>query len=98
MRARYRLIRRGTRGGGFYCVDAETGKRNSLHTANENEARQIIEAKNQATRQPAINMQIAQAYLQHADPALSARTWQECDGANHFDQDGKHPGTVDLCD
>lgn len=77
MRTRYRLIRRGTRGGGFYCVDAESGKRNSLHTADKDEARQIVEAKNQATRQPAVNMQIAQAYLQHADPALSARTWQD---------------------
>jgi NAD(P)-dependent dehydrogenase (short-subunit alcohol dehydrogenase family) len=33
--------------------------------------------RKQAVRQPAINMQIAQAYLQHGDPALAKRTWQE---------------------
>jgi integrase len=75
MKTRYRLICRGLRGGGFYCVDTETGKRTSLRTANEEAARQVIEAKNQAVRQPAINMQIAQAYLQHGDPALAKRTW-----------------------
>jgi hypothetical protein len=30
MKARYRLIRRGTRGGAYYCVDTKTGKRTSL--------------------------------------------------------------------
>ena len=60
----------------FYCVDTKTGKRHSLHTCIEDEARQILEAKNQAERQPAINLQIAQAYLQHGDPAMAARTWQ----------------------
>lgn len=49
----------------------------SLHTSIEDDARQIIEAKNQAARQPSINLQIAQAYLQHADPVLSTRTWQD---------------------
>jgi hypothetical protein len=77
MKARYRLIRRGIRGGGFYCVDTETGKRVSLHTSSEDAARQIIEAQNQAVRQPAINMQIAHAYLQHGDPTLAKRTWQD---------------------
>lgn len=61
----------------LYCVDTHTGKRTSLHTCNEDDARQIIEAKNQATRQPTINLQIAQAYLQHADPTLATRTWQD---------------------
>ena len=60
----------------FYCVDTKTGKRTSLHTCNEDEARQIIEAKNQAQRQPAINLQIARRILQHGDPALATRTWQ----------------------
>jgi integrase len=77
MKTRYRLIRRGSRGGGFYCVDSDTGKRSSLNTTNEEAAWQVIEAKNQALRQPAINMQIAQAYLQHGDPVLAKRTWQD---------------------
>ncbi|HXI84349.1 MAG TPA: hypothetical protein VNL17_09710 [Verrucomicrobiae bacterium] len=32
MKTRYRLIRRGNRGGAFYCVDTETGQRASLST------------------------------------------------------------------
>ena len=67
METRYRLIRRGVRGGTFYCVDTKTGKRTSLRTGNEDEARQIIHAKNQALRQPVLNLQIAKAYLAGAD-------------------------------
>ena len=63
MKARYRLIRRGIRGGAFYCVDSTTCKRTSLGTTNPDEAQQIIEAKNQAERQPVLNLQIAKAYL-----------------------------------
>jgi integrase len=77
MKARYRLICRGARGGVYYCVDSHTGKRASLNTSNEDAARQVIEAKNQALRQPAINLQIAQAYLQHGDPVMAKRTWQD---------------------
>lgn len=76
MKTRYRLIRRGTRGGMFYCVDTHTGKRTSLQTSDEAEARQLVETKNQAARQPAMNLQIAQVYLQHSDEAMSSRTWQ----------------------
>jgi hypothetical protein len=51
MKTRYRLTYRGIRGGMFYCVDKTTGKRTSLKTTNKDEARQIVEAKNQALRQ-----------------------------------------------
>ena len=51
MKTRYRLIRRGNRGGAFYCVDTQTGKRTSLRVASEDEAHQLIEAKNQSQRQ-----------------------------------------------
>lgn len=76
MRTRYRLIRRGIRGGIFYCVDSVTGKRTSLQTGNEDEAQQIINAKNQAIRQPVLNLQIAKAYLVGADSGIAKRTWQ----------------------
>ena len=62
MKTRYRLTRRGIRGDRFYCVDTTTGKRTSLRTTNEEEARQIVEAKNQSERQPVLNLQIAKAY------------------------------------
>jgi hypothetical protein len=41
----------GLRGGAFYCVDNHKGKRTSLHTTDEEEARQIVEARNQSERQ-----------------------------------------------
>lgn len=76
MKTRYRLIRRGIRGNGFYCVDSKTGKRTSLQTSNEADARQIIEAKNNSERQPVLNLQIAKAYLAGTDNGITTRTWQ----------------------
>jgi hypothetical protein len=76
MKTRYRLTRRGIRGDRFYCVDTTTGKRTSLRTANEEEARQIIEAKNQSERQPVLNLQIAKAYLAGTDNGIATRAWQ----------------------
>jgi len=54
---RHRVIRRRSRGGAFYCADTTTGKRTSLQTSNEAEASQIVLAKNQAERQPVLNLQ-----------------------------------------
>lgn len=76
MNARYRLIFRGLRGGMFYCVDKTTGKRESLGTRNEDEAKQLIEAKNIAERQPTLNMQIAKAYIAGSDSGVNGRTWR----------------------
>ena len=59
----------------FYSVDKTTGKRTSLQTTNADEARQIIEAKNQSERQPGLNLQIAKAYLAGTDNGLTTRTW-----------------------
>jgi len=77
MNTRYRLVYRGIRGGMYYCVDKTTGKRTSLNTTNEDEARQIIEARNQAERQPTLNLHIAKAYLAGTDTGISTRTWQQ---------------------
>jgi integrase len=76
MKSRYRLIRRGIRGNKFYCVDTTTGKRSSLRTSNQDEARQIIEARNNSHRQPVLNLQIAKAYLVGTDNGLATRTWR----------------------
>ncbi len=76
MKTRYRLIRRGVRSNAFYCVDTLTGRRASLRTACEDEARQIVEAKNQAERQPVLNLQIAKAYLAGTDSGITTRTWR----------------------
>jgi len=71
MQTRYRLICRGSRGGKFYCVDTLTGKRTSLHTANQDNAQQIVEAKNNSERQPVLNLQIAKAYLAGSDNGIA---------------------------
>ncbi len=76
MNTRYRLVTRGSRGGTFYCFDKLTMKRQSLHTTSEDEARQIVEAKNNAERQPVLNLQIAKAYLAASDSGITTRTWQ----------------------
>jgi hypothetical protein len=76
MKTRYRLIRRSSRGGMFYSVDTVTGYRTSLLTSNEDEARQLVEAKNNSHRQPTLNLQLARAYLTATDPAYMSRTWQ----------------------
>jgi hypothetical protein len=51
-----------------------TGKQESLHTNDRPAALRLLHAKNEAVLQPAMNLQIAQVYLQHGDPALSRRT------------------------
>jgi integrase len=64
------------RGGVFYAEETATGKQTSLRTKDEAEAITHLNTKNEATRQPAMNLQIAQVYLQHADPTMAQRTWQ----------------------
>ena len=77
MKNRFRLIHRGERGGLFYCVDSLTGTRSSLKTKDRDAAEQIVFAKNQALRQPALNLQIAKAYLAGTDSGVATRTWQQ---------------------
>ncbi|MDB6035309.1 MAG: Phage integrase family protein [Verrucomicrobiales bacterium] len=74
MKKRYRTYCRPS--GTFYCFDTNTGKRESLKTKDPQEAEQLIQARNEALRQPAINFQIAKAYLSAADPLMNQRTWQ----------------------
>ena len=76
MKTRFRLIYRGERGRQFYCVDSETGRRFSLKTKDRDAAEQIVLAKNQSLRQPALNLQIAKAYLAGTDNGVTTRTWR----------------------
>ncbi len=75
MKNRYRLVHRGERG--FYFIDNETGKRTSLKTKDRDAAEQIVLAKNQALRQPSLNLQIAKAYLAGTDNGVNTRTWRD---------------------
>lgn len=64
------------RSGVYYAEDTTTGKQSSLRTRDKADALRLLHVKNEAAHQPAMNLQIAQVYLQHSDPALAARTWQ----------------------
>jgi integrase len=65
------------RSGIYYAEDTTTGKQSSLRTKDKDDALRLLHVKNEAVHQPAMNLQIAQVYLQHGDPALAARTWQQ---------------------
>jgi len=57
-------------------VDAQTGKRCSLKTKNRDAALQIVLTKNQALRQPVLNVLLAKAYLAGTGSGVASRTWQ----------------------
>ena len=75
MKNRYRLLYRGERGT-FFCFDNVTRMRTGLQTKDRDAAEQIVLAKNQALRQPVLNLQIAKAYLAGTDNGVTTRTWQ----------------------
>lgn len=77
MKARYSLVCRGHRGGTFYCYDSVTKKRESLETKSAGDAARLVAVKNEAIEHVQMNLQIAQVYLQHSNPSIAKRTWQE---------------------
>lgn len=74
MKFRYRLFQR--RRGIFFLEDRITHKQESLKTRDKIAAQRIFNARNEAHQQPAINLQIARAYLMASDPLVAKRTWQ----------------------
>jgi integrase len=74
MKQRYRIFRR--ENGIYYSLDTIGNKRNSLNTCDPEEAKRFLNALNEACKQPAVNLQIAQVYLQHSDPDFAKRIWQ----------------------
>ena len=73
MKTKYTLFRRGDV---YYSQDSTTGKQTSLRTKDEAEARSLLNARNEAQRQPVLNLHLARAYLTASDPAFVERTWQ----------------------
>jgi len=73
MKTKFNLLRRN---GVFYTEDTTTGKQTSLRTKDETEAKSLLNAKNEAQRQPNLNLHLARAYLTASDPAFVERTWQ----------------------
>jgi integrase len=75
MKQRFTMFRRGQM---FYSQDRETGNQESLRTKDGAEALTLLHSKNEAFRQPTLNLQIARTYLSATDPEIAARTWQAC--------------------
>ncbi len=75
MKQRFILYRRKV-GGMFYVEDTQTKKQESLGTKDRAEAKSLLNARNEAARQPQLNLQIAKAYLAGTDSGVATRTWQ----------------------
>ena len=73
MKAQFYLYRR--KDGSFYCQNRDTGKQESLGTKNKAEATLLVNARNEAHRQPILNLQLARTYLSATDPQAAKRTW-----------------------
>lgn len=73
MKTRFILF---NRKGVYYSEDTTTGKQHSLRTKDEAEALTLLHTKNEAHRQPVLNLQIARTYLTAVDPEVAKRTWQ----------------------
>lgn len=76
MKIRYLLFRRGRT---FYVEDTLTGKQESLRTRDFRRGANLVGAKNEAVRQPFLNLRIAQTYLAASDPGREAGLGR-CDG------------------
>jgi hypothetical protein len=95
MKSRFLLYRRKL-GGMFYVEDTQTKKQESLGTKIRAEALALSNARNEAARQPQLNLQIAKAYLAGTDSGLSTRTWQDAFNAiiDHKPAAHKNAGSV----
>jgi hypothetical protein len=75
MRQRYRLYKR-KNGGHYYIHDDVTGKQESVGTSDRATAVRLFHSRKEAEQQPAVNLQIARAYLVASDPQIVTRDWQ----------------------
>jgi integrase len=72
----------------FFLENDVTRKQESLRTRDKATAKRILHARNEAHLQPAINLQIARAYLMVSDPGSTTRTRQSVMGAVAQTKDG----------
>ena len=71
---KYRLYRRNN--GTFYWQENNGLKQGSLKTKDRREAETLLNAMNEAHRQPTLTLAVGRAYLAAHDPKMSERTWQ----------------------
>ena len=93
MKQRFRVYRR-KRGGRFYVHDNVTGRQESLKTTDRTEALRVLHAKNEADKQPAINLQIARAYLAAGDPSIGYTYIANGGGSSNKTQARQYAGTL----
>ncbi len=74
MQLKYRSYQRA--GGVFYWQENGTSNRGSFRTKDRAEAERLLAAKNEAHKQPTLNLALGRAYLSAHDPKLCTRTWQ----------------------
>ena len=74
MQNRFILFRRGRI---FYVEDRQTGQQTSLRTRDENEARKMVQARNDSVAHPHLNLVMAKTFLSARDPKLVTRTWAD---------------------
>lgn len=84
MKSKFILFRRN---GVFNIEDTSTGKQTSLRTRDETEAKSLLNARNEAHRQPVLNLQLARAYLTASDPAFVERTSKPRRGITRGEQE-----------
>ena len=78
MKNRYRMYIRGKHSGSkvWWCEDNQTGKRESLKTTDKQEARRLLDARNQPISHAGFHVQMARTHLLVSDPEAVSRTWQ----------------------
>jgi integrase len=74
MKNRFWLFKRGT---AYYIQDSLTGKQESLHTTNVNEAKRLRLAKNEGAENPTLGLALGRAYLSAHDPKIGKRVWED---------------------
>jgi hypothetical protein len=67
MKQRFIMFRRA---GVYYSEDTTTRQQHSLRTKDEGEALTLLHSKNEAHRQPVLNLHIARTYLTATDPEI----------------------------
>lgn len=63
------------RNGRFYWQDKDSAKQGSLQTSDRHAAEKVLNAMNEAQRQPILNLSLARAYLVAHDSKMITRTW-----------------------
>jgi integrase len=73
MQDRYWMYARNN--GVYYLQDRHTNRQESLRTKDRSTAKRLLNARNQASEQSAINIALAKAYLSSKSSDITSRTW-----------------------